>query len=509
MHLKGINIFLVNRLRIISVLALFGLIIVMLEGCRKDQVDLTSEIVSSAKVRNLQNWVKNNGQNFNNSKITISNNSSITEGYLEWSSIKKIKSKNYEFYEIPYFFEKQQEASLKTNEGLIQTYTRYKLVLQENVNDGKIVGRIIGQIDYNLEKVDYRKKSVFFLDDLNANRDAVFLKENGYLKRVFENERNNLSLKLSSTVEYNVKQKQQSCISISIPVRAWSCSGTPTNQYSYGVTCISNIVGYNSYTYCPNPSSGGSEPGDWENFNSGAYDAAGGFDPNLLTPQVVVDSSIAQNQKVNCIYEKLLTDSSAYGLISLLQAFQGESGFNIIFKLKDIDSEGKTHYSGNGVFEVWINRTSALDTEYSRIWLASTFMHEAFHAKLRQKALAVFGAQDIQNWPKNIEDMTLAELASYVEINAKSKNIWDGIMHDYMVNHINEMAILIQNFVFKGYPDKYALTNGDIEQFKALAFMGLQGSNFYKEKVVDSGKENEYNVFRGNFVGGSANICPF
>lgn len=73
------------------------------------------------------------------------------------------------------------------------------------------------------------------------------------------------------------------------------------------------------------------------------------------------------------------------------------------------------------MFITTISSNLAYDPDYSRIYLSSTFIHEAFHAKLRQKALEVFGSTEIQNWPKAIDDMTLKELSDYVEINAKAK----------------------------------------------------------------------------------------
>lgn len=89
-------------------------------------------------------------------------------------------------------------------------------------------------------------------------------------------------------------------------------------------------------------------------------------------------------------------------------------------------ADGLCSYKGNNTFLMTINGSDANDSCYSRIYLASIMIHEAFHAKLRQKALETFGEATIAQWPKPIDDMTLSELASYFEADSKADNIWEA-----------------------------------------------------------------------------------
>ncbi|TAG09925.1 MAG: hypothetical protein EAZ13_08655 [Sphingobacteriia bacterium] len=222
--------------------------------------------------------------------------------------------------------------------------------------------------------------------------------------------------------------------------------------------------------------------------------------------KVYVDPSIANNPSVNCVYENLLSDTSMFGLKSLIEAFEGETGYNLDFSLKDIPTDGKTHPLGNGSFEIWINRERALDEDFSRIWLASSFLHEAFHAQLRQKAFAVFGNIEINNWPKNIDDMTLRELSSYVENRSKSLNLWNGIMHEYMANHINILQSGITSFVKNKYPSVYSsISNPNV--FRDLALMGLEETTIFAA-IYNSTNDLNYQYNIAQLAMPNSKNCP-
>lgn len=107
--------------------------------------------------------------------------------------------------------------------------------------------------------------------------------------------------------------------------------------------------------------------------------------------------------------------------------------------------DGRTNYQQNNNFLITIDATNAYDNGYSKIWLASSFIHEAFHAKLHQKAIELLGTDEIQNWPKDINDMTLSELATYFQQSAITKNVWNSIGHDWMVNHVEKWLIQLKS----------------------------------------------------------------
>jgi hypothetical protein len=94
------------------------------------------------------------------------------------------------------------------------------------------------------------------------------------------------------------------------------------------------------------------------------------------------------------------------GLRSVLSGFFGPN-YNVTFTLSDtMQSDGICKYLGTNSFLILINANNANDPDYSRIYLASAFIHEAFHAMLRQQALATFGEQTINQWPTSVDNVS-------------------------------------------------------------------------------------------------------
>ncbi len=221
-------------------------------------------------------------------------------------------------------------------------------------------------------------------------------------------------------------------------------------------------------------------------------------------PIIQADASIANNPIIKCVYDNLMHPDLQLGLKSILKSFDGSSVYHINFKPGPISGEGVTNYLGSNQWLTTINKDRAEDNGYSRIWLASTFIHEAFHAKLRQHAIELLGTDEIQNWPKSIDDMTLSELATYYEQSAQTKALWNPIGHDWMVNNIDELATSLREFVKKFYTATYANVGDNLDAYRALAYMGLLGSQFYQEKVVNTGIQNQFNAYRSALNEGGA-----
>ena len=146
--------------------------------------------------------------------------------------------------------------------------------------------------------------------------------------------------------------------------------------------------------------------------------------------------------------------------------------YNIQFALGTLDSDGMCQYLGNNDFKVTINIQEADDPSYSRIYLASTILHEAFHAKLPQKVFSYEAL--IESWPTPIDDMDLAQLANCFEAESKSQNIWESVEHDWMVNNIDQLGLALQQYVKTFYASTYA-TVGPIYPWRGPDVAGLQG----------------------------------
>jgi hypothetical protein len=222
----------------------------------------------------------------------------------------------------------------------------------------------------------------------------------------------------------------------------------------------------------------------------------GGGSGTPSVQSIICDTSISQHPFVNCVYTQLMSPQLQYGLKSILSSFDDNTIYNINFVLKqDMSSEGMITYLGNNTFQVQINEGEADDSTYSRIYLASTFIHEAFHAKLRQKALETFGEQAISQWPLPIDDMTLSELASYFEANAKASNIWESVEHDWMVNNIAQLGTSLEEYVQTYYKSTYASVGDSLAPYEALMYMGLQNSTLYQEEVVEKGVQLSFEAY--------------
>jgi hypothetical protein len=250
--------------------------------------------------------------------------------------------------------------------------------------------------------------------------------------------------------------------------------------------------------------SGSPNADDYAAIGGGGSAGAGAAAVSTITP----DSTITGNPIVACVYNNLMSPKLTIGLKNVLSAFSASQVYNVTFTVADISSskEGTCQYLGGNNFLITLNALEANDPDYSRIWLASTIIHEAFHAKLRQKALATFGEATIAQWPTPIDDMDLAELATYFEADSKSDNIWQSVEHDWMVSNITEMADCLEDFVQTFYPTLYAQVGSNPTPYIALMYMGLEGSTLYQESVVNTGLSATYQQYWGDLNEGGK--CP-
>jgi hypothetical protein len=259
------------------------------------------------------------------------------------------------------------------------------------------------------------------------------------------------------------------------------------------------------YTSCDNetPTTGGGGS-NWANY-VGVIGS-----PNLLKTIIIPDSSILKNPNTKCVWDSL------QGVLKDILASFDNNKYDITFTLgsftnPDVHGSTKPSNVDGTAFITTININDATDPDYSRIWLAKTFIHEAFHAKLRQKAFELIGSDNIATWPKNIDDMTLQELTKYFYDNTTANHSWDALGHDWMANNINICANDLKSFVQKYYPTQYGNIGGnDLNNYIAFFYMGLENSNFYSSSLQERGwtqdsLQNRRNSFGGVFM---ATNCP-
>jgi hypothetical protein len=266
--------------------------------------------------------------------------------------------------------------------------------------------------------------------------------------------------------------------------------GPTSCQYVYtSEDCLGTFSAASDY-----PPTGTPTPPDYSTVGGGTSATA---PPTAVN--IVPDTSVLNNPIVACVYNHLMSPLLANGLKSILSSFGDNTYYNVNFTVSmgEDTVDGVCSYKGSNTFLITLNGNNADDPDYSRIYLAAAMIHEAFHAKLRQKALETFGEATIAQWPKPIDDMTLAELASYFEADAKANNIWEATEHDWMVNNIAQLATSLEQFVQTFYPTTYAGVGSSILPYEALMYAGLQNSTLYQEQVVAQGLQNSFQQYAG------------
>lgn len=234
--------------------------------------------------------------------------------------------------------------------------------------------------------------------------------------------------------------------------------------------------------------------GDYGAVGASGGSSTGSTASTAAKPTITPDTSIVNNPLVSCVWNHLMSAQLTTGLRSILSAFDDNQVYNIQFALGTLDSDGMCQYLGNNDFKVTINVQEADDPGYSRIYLASTILHEAFHAKLRQKAIETFGEVGISTWPAPIDDMDLTQLANCFEAESKSQNIWESVEHDWMVNNIDQLGLALQQYVKTFYSSTYASVGPDLSPYEDLMYMGLQGCTLYDEDVASKGLQAAFQV---------------
>ena len=214
------------------------------------------------------------------------------------------------------------------------------------------------------------------------------------------------------------------------------------------------------------------------------FGSDGGGDNNYfeLEKQIIVDTSVLKNLNIKCVYETMASSI----LKDILAGFSSSNKYNLIVTLDPSlpnNTTGRVTPDGYNIY-LKIN-SNLIDNESSKIWTASTILHEAFHAKLLLRVKEEFGDsyQDLNRWPTPINDMELKELVDYYMQNSQEQNRWASANHDWMVRNIENMSNYLSQYVQKYYPNLHNPSNG-LDPYKYLMYHGLQNSKFYDQNYV-------------------------
>lgn len=443
-------------------------------------------------ITEAKDWFSNHTTQQSNPGLAKKNYKKNSTFYPQWNNAIVTGDKNYEIVECPLKFDAHPGFIISTNDKVNNTiHGITRLLILKNKKSGTIQSAFMhiystsGSDDFTItysNKGAHFSGFIFFTDSYGEfingwqYNDGVITKQ---CKRKLP--KNNISSKAP------LPPPEDDCETLEIRWYEQDC-----DYFSDGSSQCTDwfYIGSTYETYC---SSGG----------GGGYSGEDNKDKQKIIP----DTSITKHEKVNCVYQNLMSPTLNSCLKHILSSFDDNNVYNVTFKIEDLYVTGSTNYLGNNNFLIRIDASDAYDNEYSRIWLASTFIHEAFHAQLRQKALELLGTAEIQNWPKNIDDMTLSELATYFQQSAESTGVWNSIGHDWMLNHLNEMTNAIKEFTQTYYPTTYTDMLTYPNAYKALALMGLSESIFYSEVAATIGDASTIQSLRRYLAGAGTENC--
>lgn len=225
-------------------------------------------------------------------------------------------------------------------------------------------------------------------------------------------------------------------------------------------------------------------------------------EPPVTAPvTIILDPSILNNQKMNCLMEKLLGLNGNEGnpeFNALLQAFK-DKGFDITFKIgatEDEDSKAEASISPSNPkqYSITINQ-DFIDTESQMSW-AKTLIHEAFHANLLQKCYELFGNAAVGLWHVGPKELSLEELMDKVFDLTQGNTTLSSQHHEWMAENFEVISDALQSFSAT-YNSQHS--NFGRDYFDALSYEGLNGTHYYNNKVA---KDNQGNDIMVNYSGG-------
>jgi hypothetical protein len=261
------------------------------------------------------------------------------------------------------------------------------------------------------------------------------------------------------------------------------CPPTQTsNTYTTAVKLKTNKVDTGDGSGCPTTG----DQGQWVPYL---------IDPALLSPQLntldtISDISLRNNIKANCIYQSLKNNTIFAGLIS---AYLDNPTYNLGFKVGPLADtlNGLTQYNAsysNSKVLIIIN-TNHVDDRYA-LDVARTFIHEAYHAYITQILIEHGGPFGIfvtrSDFNKDLNQIFDAYIDYGVDIqrtDASKRGVVfndNDAQHAIMAQEIDKIATGVKQYVEAKYPNIVNNPNITFDNYRAVAWSGLQSTNAFK-----------------------------
>lgn len=521
-------------------MALFALLIY---ACKKEHVFENGQATNAAikfTVSNAKSYLdstlKTNSTTIKLSGTQGSSKPAAFDGHLFWDKAKAFLNNRFEVVEVPLALDYKETSFYKlggdtsayiTDKAVAEASFARALIYRDSSN--KIIDKRI--ITYIPDKSYLAKNANPAESNWLNSMDKKF---SGYIEyRNWGNEVNMVVRILAGKVVhvYNVsaapnndaagvktqglKTNDVTCITYRIPA---SSTVTTVNGTYYA-----DYTGARYCTICSSPSDDDNfnhnrppmPPADWQPVY-GAVGGGGGSNGGNTTPSyiITVDTSIKHNPKLNCINDKLAVNT-VYN--DFIKKFKDNSTYNLLIKAEPINSDdlGVTTYDGklqNGNVTITIN-TNQVDLAFA-IELASTFIHEAFHAFIDQNLIQrhLMGAEVFnQTYAATFDRYVTAQVDSVQKARVALNQPFDPqtVSHEIIAANINKIADGVKEYAEKAWPALKTDPSITFDNYRAIAWgsKGLVGSSSYAKEFDTADKINDLNGKRNATYQSTTHDC--
>lgn len=413
-----------------------------------------------------------------------------------------------------------KNVNLSTTFNFNKSYSKSSFLILKNGNDySAYIMTIVADSAYlkndfsKLSNNTYRKHDKDFSGDLiyytpKGEFVSGWHYSNGKINKTISITKiDNDGLKTQSLNDSKLKALSGCSVSVSVHLTIGYINGSPSTyfyDFTIQISCPyvpeidPRLDGDGDDGYNPPPGGGGSVT-----------------TTTTQTQQVVTtDTSILNKPKLNCINGKL-ANNTVYK--NLIDKFLNSSTYNLIIQAAPLNGTnlGLTTYNSslrNGDVTITIN-SNQVDLA-SAIDLATTFIHEAFHAFIAQNLIQrnLMGTNVYnQTYADTFDQYVTAQVDSVRSARIALNQPFDSntVSHDIIAANIDVIANGIKQYAELAWPALKTNSSITFDNYRATAWAskGLAGSTSYAKEFDTPAKISDLNQNRNLLTQNTTNDC--
>jgi hypothetical protein len=164
-----------------------------------------------------------------------------------------------------------------------------------------------------------------------------------------------------------------------------------------------------------------------------------------------------------------------------------------------------SHVLGTSNFTITIDNNYF--NQYGGLEVATTFLHEAFHANLFTQAQLWYPT----DLPNNFQNWSLIDQIKYIDNRSGSiAGFSNSHQHNYIATQIDQIANAIKAYAQANYPTIYNNPNAKIDSYRAMAYGGLNGTECYSTYInsLPNGQDSFNAAYQQLITVLGENKCP-